>query len=383
MHTIDPGTIECMLALALDALHASGIECVIEGDTPFRCVVGEPVPGIDPVQTEQAAVFVLPTPNDIAVVLHPITGVSGESGWIAAVRPADQPFDDASLVTAAGVAQLIEDQTDRSLEQAQLAELGAVLRKNQDQLRSAHDRLEVSNGELEQFAYIAAHELVSPLRAVAIYAELLDTLASNLGGGTTDSPKLDPDAGDSPIGAAAAAIRTGVGQMQEHVQQLLELTRVESDPTPFAPADLTQVAQRAIDTQSADIAAVGGSIELGSLSTVLGQPVHLQSVFANLISNAVRYRSPDRPIQVTISDASTNEATVIVVTDNGIGVAAEDRQRVFAMFERGVTQQPGFGIGLSLTRRILERHGAEISLDAAPSHGCTFTLRFALPVTAG
>jgi len=367
MQTIHRLTTERMLALALEALGATGIECVMLGDEPTRSSVGAPVPDLAPDQTEQAAAFLLTEPTATAVAVQPITGVSGEAGWVVAVRAADQPFDEAAQTTLANLAALIEDQTDRSLEQVQLTELGAVLRDNQDQLRIAHDRLEVSNGELEQFAYIAAHELVSPLRAVAIYAELLGTMADGDGG----------FADGVAVGTAATAIRTGVTQMQEHVQQLLQLTRVESDPTPFAVADLTEIAQQAIDTQGADIAAVGATVTLQILPSVLGQPVHLQSVFANLLSNAVRYRSPDRPLEVSIVDASTDDAVVIVVTDNGVGVATEDRQRVFAMFERGATQQPGFGIGLSLTRRIMERHGAEISLDAAPEHGCSFTLRFA------
>lgn len=364
---IDQRTTDHMLALAISALDATGVECALFGDEEFRRSSGATVPPLTLSQAEHAATFV-DAPSKLAVALHPLTGVSGESGWVAAVRDADRPFGDGALSTLADLAALIEDQSDRSFEQEQLSELGVVLRDSQNQLRRAHDRLEVSNGELEQFAYIAAHELVSPLRAVAVYAELLGDMAES-GGDLADG---------AAVGTAATAIRTGVSRMQEHVQQLLQLTRIESDPTPFAPVDLTEVVQRAIDIQGVDIASVGATVTLKALPTVLGQPVHLQSVFANLLSNAIRYRSPDRPLEVSITGESTDDAVVIVVTDNGVGVAVEDRQRVFAMFERGSTQEPGFGIGLSLTRRIMERHEADISLGPAPEHGCSFRLDFSL-----
>ena len=367
MNTIDHRPIESVLRLAAQALGAAGIECVISGETTLRVVSGATLPDMGHLALADIDQPQLLVDAGIAVVVHPLTGSSGESGWIAAIRPADAPFDDTSIATAASATQLIEDQLDRSLEQSRLTELGAALRANQDQLRTTRDRLEASNGELEQFAYIAAHELVSPLRAVAIYAELLGDIAN---GEAASAP--DPNA----VSSASSAIRTGVAQMQEHVQQLLQLTRVESDPSPLVPTDLNLVAQRAIDVLAVDINALDASVTLDELPTVLGQSVQLQSVFANLLGNAIRYRSPERTLEITVSSRSTADGVEVSVTDNGIGVAEQDRQRVFSMFERGANDDVGFGIGLSLTRRILERHDASISLEASASGGCTFTIRF-------
>ncbi len=295
--------------------------------------------------------------------IAPLTGTSAESGFV--ILASDQADATESwlsdLENAAGV---IEEHLDRTVEQRRIDQMAALLRRNQVDLKSTQSQLEVANKELEQFAYIAAHELVAPLRAVAIYAEVLEDLAKT----------AEDDIGTTAH-ACAQSIRDGVALMNQQVQYLLELSQGRADPASVEAIDLHDVVSNALDTLAPALTEADAVINVGELAIVHGKSVPLQSVFANLVSNAVRYRDPDRALVLDIRAEADEDDVVITVSDTGSGIDEADSQRIFQLFERASTDPAGAGIGLALSRRIVESFGGEMGVRPE-AVGATFWVRF-------
>lgn len=233
-------------------------------------------------------------------------------------------------------------------------------------LRSKTAELERSNGELEAFAYVASHDLRQPLRVVNSYLGLLER---RLG------PTLDAE-GREFIGFA----RDGAQRMDRLIVDLLEYSRVGRRSAPSRPVALGEIARRAVGNLEIAIAESGAEVTIGSgLPTVDGDENELVRLLQNLIGNAVKYHAPDRPPRVTLTVAETDGAWTFAVTDNGIGIAPEHRERVFGIFQRLHSREAfdGTGIGLAVCRKIVERHGGRIWVDAAPEAGSRFV--FTLP----
>lgn len=302
--------------------------------------------------------------GSIAVV--PLTGPSGEGGFIIAGHETPDRFDDTTLEVLSRVVALAESHLDRSAEQIRMDRLGEVLVSNQNELQVARDRLTVSNEELEQFAYIAAHELVAPLRAVSLYAEVLEPLVT--------ADEIDHD----QVHRCIQAIQTGVADMDQQVKQLLQLSNVQGDLSEISSIDLITVVDHALGTLAVPLDEAGAIVEIEDLPTIRGRLVPLQSVFANLVSNALRYRHPARSLKIHISAEETQDKAIVRVADNGVGVDPKDRERIFQMFERGSTATAGSGIGLALSRRIVEAVGGNLSLDSSSDQGTEFTVSLRL-----
>ena len=167
--------------------------------------------------------------------------------------------------------------------------------------------------------------------------------------------------------------------MTEQVQYLLTLSRAEqASPTNLDLVDTTRTAYGAVDTLTELYADVEATVTVDPLPAVLAQDIPLQSVFANLLTNAVRYRDPARPLEVHIRASHENEHVNIEVADNAAGISAEAQERIFGLFERDSTDGDGLGVGLAVSRRILEGFGASISVSST-SEGSTFSLRFPRP----
>ena len=164
--------------------------------------------------------------------------------------------------------------------------------------------------------------------------------------------------------------------MTRQVQALLELSNNELDADSAVPIELNMVVGAALDTLAQPLDEVGGQIHVDELPTVLAAPVPLQSVFANLFRNAIRYRSPDRPLRVRVTSSSTATGHRIEVADNGTGVAEVDKARIFEMFERASTSEDGSGIGLALSRKIVSLFGGTIGVESGATHGSVFWLEF-------
>lgn len=291
--------------------------------------------------------------GSIAVV--PVTGASAESGWLVVTSRQSEQLGEGSCDALDRVAALVEDWLDRSLEQSRIDQLSDTLQQNQETLQATRDRLALSNQELEQFAYIAAHELVAPLRAVAVYAEILGSVV----------PVVDTE--QSKRGQhCAAEIQSGVALMNQQVQYLLELSRTQASASTSEPVDLRAVVDAALETLAEESSDAGAKVTVGDLPVVLARFVPLQSVFANLLLNAIRHRDASRPLEIVVSAKPVDDGWRVSVIDNGSGVDESDRVRVFGLFERASSTVEGSGIGLGLSRRIIEAFGGTIGIDPAP-----------------
>lgn len=297
----------------------------------------------------------------------PVTGPAAEPGWLVAASEKPDFFDASAIVVLGRSARLVEDRLDREVERNRLDDLGEQLRMNQLDLQATRDRLEVSNQELEQFAYIAAHELVAPLRSVAVYAEVLEARDQN----TTEQQRRE----------CVTEIRSGLQRMTQQVQYLLELSsaHTSADPTANEVVSVDAVVQAAVDTLDVQLAEIGAVVNVGPLPVVSATWVPLQSVFANLISNSIRYRDPKHPLELSIYYEATSSGPRVLVADNGYGVEPSHRRRIFRLFERASSTEAGSGIGLALSRRILDAFDATIGVEDNPGGGALFWIQFPKP----
>ncbi|HEY0806905.1 MAG TPA: ATP-binding protein [Pseudonocardiaceae bacterium] len=225
--------------------------------------------------------------------------------------------------------------------------------------------LQRSNAELEQFAYVASHDLQEPLRKVASFCQLLQR---RYGG------RLDERA-DQYIGFAV----DGAKRMQILINDLLTFSRVGRVGGNRAPVSANKLVDQARANLADTIEWAGATIEVGDLPVVLAEAPLLTAVFQNLLSNALKFRG-DTPQHVTISAIQEDEYWLFAVVDRGIGIPAEYAERIFVIFQRlhGKDAYPGTGIGLAMCRKIIEYHGGRIWLDATAGVGSRFL--FTLPV---
>lgn len=221
-----------------------------------------------------------------------------------------------------------------------------------------------SNAELEQFAYVASHDLQEPLRMVASYVGLLERRYRG---------RLDADADDFIEFAVDGARR-----MQALLTGLLDLSRVGTRGRDLEPTECEAVLQDALINLEQAIGDSGAEAAHDPLPRVLGDRVQLTQLFQNLISNAVRFNTSDRP-RVTVTVRRSGPMWEFAVVDNGIGIDPAHFERIFQVFQRLHTRDSygGTGIGLSVCRKIVERHGGTIWPESTKGQGTTF--RFTLP----
>lgn len=231
-------------------------------------------------------------------------------------------------------------------------------------LEKARD-LERSNSELEQFAYVASHDLQEPLRMVAGYTQLL---ARRYRG------QLDEEA-DQFIEYAVQ----GVTRMQQLIQDLLSYSRVESHGAEFQLVEAAHPLDWALLNLESAIEESGARITCESLPTVRGDRTQLGQLFQNLIGNAIKFRGSE-PLEIVVRARRQGREWVFEVQDNGIGIEPEYRDRVFQIFQRlhPPSEYEGTGIGLAVCQRIVERHEGHIWVESTPGEGSTFF--FTLPI---
>ena len=229
----------------------------------------------------------------------------------------------------------------------------------EDDLKESHARLARTNEELEQFAYVASHDLREPLRTVRSFCELF---AENY------QDQLDQQA-DKWI----AFMIEGVARMQALIDDLLLYSRLESNAQPAVPTDLNQVLANVVSDMKMAIDECGAEITSDVLPTVDAEATQMNQLLQNLISNAVKYRSDQPPVIYVAADRAPGKWT-ISVRDNGIGIEAQFQDKVFELFKRlhGRDKYSGTGIGLAVCRKIVLRHGGKIGLDSQPGVGTTF-----------
>jgi signal transduction histidine kinase len=245
-----------------------------------------------------------------------------------------------------------------SMRERILRELSTVRAANESLARYAAD-LQRSNSELEQFAYVASHDLQEPLRKVTSFCQLLQR---RYGG------QLDEKA-DQYIDFAV----DGAKRMQVLINDLLAFSRVGRSGPDLGPVACDVALTDAKANLSAQIGQAGAVIEAGPLPVVRGQLTFMTVVFQNLLSNALKFKA-DRPPRIVITADRDGEYWSFSVTDNGIGIEPQYADRVFLIFQRlhDRAAYPGTGIGLAMCRKIIEHFGGRIWLDTAVTDGCRF-----------
>jgi PAS domain S-box-containing protein len=234
----------------------------------------------------------------------------------------------------------------------------------ENMLRQTAEELRRSNAELEQFAYVASHDLQEPLRAVAGMVQLLQ---QRYGG------QLDARA-DQYITHAVE----GANRMQTLINDLLAFSRLGTRRQQFAPTAVADALRAALANLAVAIHETGASVTYADLPTVQADATQLTQLLQNLIGNAIKFRG-DQPPAIHIGAERLANAWQISVRDNGIGIDPQYFERIFVVFQRLHTRRayPGTGIGLALCKKIVERHGGRIWVDSTPGQGTVFS--FTLP----
>ena len=229
----------------------------------------------------------------------------------------------------------------------------------EESLQRTAEQLARSNQELEQFAYVASHDLQEPLRVVTGYVQLIERKYKN---------RLDADADQFFY-----YIVDGVTRMQQLITDLLNYSRVGTRGKPFGPTNVQAVLDHVLANLKTVVDESGATVTYDSLPTVQGDETQLVQLFQNLIGNGIKFHG-DRPPQIDISARRNDSHWEFAVRDNGIGIDREYWEQIFVIFQRLHTRQKyaGTGIGLAICKRIVERHGGRIWLDSQPGQGTTF-----------
>lgn len=216
-----------------------------------------------------------------------------------------------------------------------------------------------SNAELEQFAYVASHDLQEPLRSVSGFLQLLEKRYE---------PELDEEAVRYIQRAVGASMR-----MQDMIQSLLAYSRIGTKGLPFTEVDSNEVVEKALENLKDAVTRSHAEITYASLPVVLGDEIQLIQLFQNLIANALKYNRAEPP-RVRIGVEEGAGAWLFSVEDNGIGIDPRFKDRIFQIFQRlhGRTEYSGTGIGLAVCRKIVERHNGEIGVDSEVGKGSIF-----------
>ncbi len=259
-------------------------------------------------------------------------------------------------------------------------QVGGILRDITEQKRAEAallrftEDLRRSNEDLERFAYVSSHDLQEPLRSIVSFSQLLERRYR----GT-----LGQDADEYIQFIVEGGIR-----MQALIQDLLAYSRVNTSKQSITQTDITDVlagVERNLDLQFRE---VGATIIRDPMPVVLADPLQIEQVFANLISNAIKFRKPDVPLRIHVGARGMDGFWEFSVRDNGIGIEPEYFDKIFVIFQRLHTkdaypaqhtkdQYPGTGIGLAIVKRIIDRHGGTIRVESTPGEGTTFF--FTLP----
>ena len=238
------------------------------------------------------------------------------------------------------------------------------LAATQQALEASSRDLARSNADLEQFAYVASHDLQEPLRMVVGYVQLMEKRLKD---------KLDTDTREFMGFAVDGALR-----MQKMIQDILAYSRVNTRGRPIEPADSAEALKEALALLESRIAETGAEVDAQSLPIVTADYAQLVQLFQNLVGNAIKF-CKKHPPRVRIEACREARQWRFSVSDNGVGIPAEYRGQLFVIFRRLHTRRefPGTGIGLAICKRIVERHGGEVGIESAPGGGSVFW--FTLP----
>lgn len=281
-----------------------------------------------------------------------VVHANGETRWLAACGRFTYD-DDGRPLRMMGA---LLDVTERKNLQAELQAARDELERRVDERTCELAR---SNKELEQFAYVASHDLQQPLRMVTSYVQLLERHFGD---------KLDGDAREF-----VGFVVDGAARMKRLINDLLTYSRVGTGGKEFAPVDCNRALAAARGLLQSAIRESGAVITHEPLPTVHGNETQLVQLLQNLLDNAIKYRA-DRPVRVHVAARKAGEAWRFSVRDNGIGLDPQFAERIFLVFQRLHSREkyPGTGIGLAVCKKVVERHGGRLWVESQPDRGATF-----------
>ncbi|MGZ7116766.1 MAG: sensor histidine kinase, partial [Methanobacterium sp.] len=279
-----------------------------------------------------------------------------------------QKHKDDSLIPVESTIMALKDEKGNNIGWVAVNRDISLRKKSEKELNKVLKDLRRSNEELEQFAYVASHDLQEPLRTIASFTQLLDRRYKD---------KLDSDANEFMDYMVEASVR-----MKAQIEGLLEYSRVSTKGEKFEVVDLNDILDITIHSLYTSIKESNADITHDKLPNIMGDAGQLQRVFQNIISNAIKFRKTEEPLKINISVCLNKEKDKFVfsVRDNGIGIEEQYLKRIFTIFQRLHTRDvyEGTGIGLSIVKRIVERHGGHIWVESEFSKGSIFY--FMLPL---
>jgi signal transduction histidine kinase len=248
-----------------------------------------------------------------------------------------------------------------------------------EKIQRRDNALESSNKELQAFAYVASHDLQEPLRKIIAFGDRVKAKSADV---------LSEQARDY-----LDRMQNAAGRMQELIEALLNYSRVTTKASPYKEVDMSDVVKDVLIDLEMRIEEVDGKVDVNELPTIHADPVQMRQLMQNLIGNALKYHRDDVPARVRVSSTYSggsqdsgwssiyDDQCLISVEDNGIGFDNKYKERIFGIFQRlhGRNEYTGTGVGLAISRKIVERHGGTIAADSQPGEGARFSVR--LPVT--
>jgi light-regulated signal transduction histidine kinase (bacteriophytochrome) len=233
-------------------------------------------------------------------------------------------------------------------------------KRAQGVLRAAYDELARSNSELQQFAYVASHDLQEPLRMIGSYTQLLERRYGD---------KLDADAREF-----MGFVVDGATRMKQLIEDLLAYSRVGTRGKELRPVQARAALDRALVNLRASIESADAQVTHDALPEVSADDTQLTQLFQNLIGNAIKFKKKDEPIRVHVGVQDAGAEWLFSVSDNGIGIEPQYYERIFMVFQRLHTREEyaGTGIGLAICKKVVDRHRGRIWVESALGKGSTF-----------
>jgi light-regulated signal transduction histidine kinase (bacteriophytochrome) len=240
-----------------------------------------------------------------------------------------------------------------------------ALRQSEEKLRRFTAQLEQSNRELQDFAYVASHDLQEPLRKIVVFGERL-------------KDKYGPALGAEPRDYIER-MHKAASRMQTLISDLLSFSRVTTKVHPFIPVNLAQVTREVLEDLESRIEQVHGQVEVGDLPVIEADGLQMRQLLQNLIGNALKFRRPDEPPIVKVAARKVapragREFCELTVSDNGIGFDEKYLDRIFNVFQRlhARSEYEGTGMGLAIVKKITLHHGGGVTAQSQPGQGATF-----------
>lgn len=358
-----------LLAAGFAAAVCNSIDevCLLTGDGAGAVLIGDEA--LDHVAIRQLAAQLANQPpwSDLPLLVMTSGGASTAASRdrarltapLANVTLLERPLRPATLVSTVRAALRARRR------QYQLRDLLAQLSERNRELHCANRDLTRVNRELEEFAYVASHDLQEPLRMVNIYTHLL------LREGASIEEAQRKQYGEF--------VQTGVKRMELLIRDLLTFSRtIQTEDAPSGAAELSVSLSEAMSVLRERIEQSGAVITAGDLPVVRGDAMQIAHIFQNLISNSIKYRKPAERPEIHVSASRADGHWVVAVRDNGIGFDQQYAKRIFGLFKRLYKDEyPGTGLGLAICQRIVEKYGGRIWATSQAGKGATFY--FALP----